>query len=285
MNSSLLSNKMFKKVLQYILLSLVGIIFLLPLVYLLSNSFKTFNEIIQFPPTIIPKNFLTSNYTELFNPNNPNYVPMPTFIKNSFLVCIGTVIGTVISTVMVGYAFARLPCRLKNVLFIILLSTLMIPSSVLVIPIFKIFRDIHFLNSLKALIVPSFFGNAFYIFFMRQFLMGIPYELDEAAYIDGATKLQILFKVLLPLCKPVLMSITVLEFVATWTDFYSPLIYLTSENKMTLAVGLAMFQGQRQSLLGLLSAATVISIVPMILLFFSAQKYFVEGISFSGMKA
>lgn len=278
------TRKLWGKSVRYILLSAFGVIFMLPLVYLLSNSFKTFSEIIQFPPDIIPKHFLTSNYSELFNPSSPNYVPILTFIENSFLVCVGTVVGTVISTVLVGYAFARLPCRLKNILFVILLSTLMIPSSVLVIPIFKLFRDIHFLNTLKALIVPTFFGNAFYIFFMRQFIMGIPYSLDEAAYIDGASKLQILLKVLLPLCKPVIISIVVLEFVATWTDFYSPLIYLTSESKMTLAVGLAMFQGQRQSLLGLLSAATVVSIVPMVALFFSAQKYFIEGISFSGIK-
>jgi len=234
---------------------------------------------------LIPKPFIITNYIALFDSSNPNYIPIPTFIKNSILVSIGVVIGTIISTILVGYAFARLPCRLKNVLFIILLSTLMIPSSVLVIPIFKIYRDIHFLNTLKALIVPSFFGNAFFIFFMRQFIMGIPYELDEAAHIDGASNLTILFKILLPLCKPVIISIAVLEFVWTWTDFYSPLIYLTSESKMTLAVGLAMFQGQRQSLLGLIAAATVISIVPMTALFLGAQKYFVEGISFSGLKA
>lgn len=279
------TKNMLGKWLQYLVLIAFSVVFMLPLVWLVSNSFKTFSQIIAFPPSLIPKPFLTSNYTALFNKADPNYVPIPTFILNSFLVCIGCVAGTLFSTVLTGYAFARLHCRLKNVLFVLLLATLMIPSSVLVIPIFKLFRDIHFLNSLKALIVPSFFGNAFFIFFMRQFLMGIPYELDEAAYIDGATPFGILFKILLPLCKPVLMTVVVLTFVETWTDFYNPLIFLTSENKMTLAVGLAMFQGQRMSLLGLLSSATVISIIPMVILFFSAQKYFVEGISFSGLKA
>ena len=273
------------KIVRYVVLFVVGIVFIIPLVWLLSNSFKTFDQIVQFPPVLIPQPSITTNYTALFDSSNPNYVPIPTFIQNSVIVSVGVVIGTIISTILVGYAFARLPCRLKNVLFIILLSTLMIPASVLVIPIFKIYRDIHFLNTLKALIVPAFFGNAFFIFFMRQFIMGIPYELDEAAYIDGASHFTILCKILLPLCKPVIISITVLEFVWTWTDFYTPLIYLTSESKMTLAVGLAMFQGQRQSLLGLLAAATVISIVPMVVLFLAAQKYFVEGISFSGMKA
>lgn len=282
---SIASKKTLYKTVKYVVLSVLGIVFMLPLIWLLSNSFKTFDQIIQFPPVLIPKPFIMTNYIALFDSSNPNYIPIPTFIKNSVLVSIGVVIGTIISTILVGYAFARLPCRLKNVLFIILLSTLMIPSSVLVIPIFKIYRDIHFLNTLKALIVPSFFGSAFFIFFMRQFIMGIPYELDEAAHIDGASNLTILFKILLPLCKPVIISIAVLEFVWTWTDFYSPLIYLTSESKMTLAVGLAMFQGQRQSLLGLIAAATVISIVPMTALFLGAQKYFVEGISFSGLKA
>lgn len=279
------TKKKITKILKYVLLVAFAFIFMLPLVYLLSNSFKTFAEIIQFPPKLIPEKFLISNYTNLFDKTNSNYIPIITFIKNSVLVCVGVVTGTVLSTVLVGYAFARLQCRLKNILFVLLLSTLMIPASVLVIPMFTIFRDIHFLNTLKALIVPSFFGSAYFIFFMRQFIMGIPYEMDEAAYMDGANKLQILFKIILPLCKPVIMTIIVLEFVWTWTDFYTPLIYLTSESKMTLAVGLAMFHGQRQSLLGLLSAATVISVVPMVVLFFSAQKYFVEGISFSGVKA
>lgn len=284
MNISVPTKRIIFKIIKYLVLTAFALIFMLPLVYLLSNSFKSFSEIIKYPPNIIPEHFLISNYTDLFDKSNPNYVPMVAFIKNSLLVCVGVVTGTILSTVLVGYAFARLECRFKNILFVILLSTLMIPSSVLVIPIFKIFRDIYFLNTLKALIVPAFFGNAFYIFFMRQFLMGIPYEMDEAARIDGANHLQILFKVLLPLCKPVIMSILVLVFVETWTDFYTPLIYLTSQSKMTIAVGLAMFQGQRQTLLGLLSAATVISVIPMIVLFFSAQKYFIEGISFSGIK-
>lgn len=273
------------KIIKYVVLSVVGIIFMAPLIFLVSNSFKTFSQIIQFPPSLIPKPFITTNYTALFDSTDPNYISFPTFIINSLIVSVGVVIGTVISTVLVGYAFARLPCKLKNFLFIILLSTLMIPPSVLVIPIFKIYRDIHFLNTLKALIVPAFFGNAFFIFFMRQYIMGIPYELDEAAYIDGASRFTILWKILLPLCKPVIISVVVLEFVWTWTDFYTPLIYLTSESKMTLAVGLAMFQGQRQALLGLLAAATVISIAPMVVLFLAAQKYFVEGISFSGLKS
>lgn len=279
------TRKLMDKVIKYIVLTSLGLIFMLPLIWLLSNSFKEFRQIIQFPPSLIPEPFIIKNYTALFDSTNPNYVPIPTYIRNSFLVCIGVVSGTVISTVLVGYAFARLPCRIKNTLFVILLATLMIPSSVLVIPVFKLFRDIHFLNTLKALIVPSFFGSAFFIFFMRQFIMGIPYELDEAAYIDGASHPVILFRILMPLCKPVIISIIVLEFVWTWTDFYTPLIYLTSESKMTLAVGLAMFHGQRQSLLGLLAAATTLSIVPMVALFLAAQKYFVEGISFSGLKA
>jgi len=278
------SKKVMVKTVEYIILTAFGIVFMLPLVWLLSNSFKEFQQIIKFPPSLIPDPFIITNYTALFDKANPNYIPIPTFILNSLIVCIGVVIGTVISTVLVGYAFARLPCRIKNILFVILLSTLMIPSSVLIIPIFKLYRDINFLNSFKALIVPSFFGNAFFIFFTRQFIMGIPYELDEAAYIDGASYLTILLKIIVPLCKPVIITIIVLEFIWTWTDFYTPLIFLTSEKKMTLAVGLAMFRGQRQTLLGLLAAATTLSIVPMVAIYFGAQKYFVEGITFAGIK-
>jgi len=270
---------------QYLLLIGGGLIFIMPLIWLVSNSFKPYDQIIVFPPKWLPEPLILDNYKNLFDPSNKNYVPMARFILNSILVTIGVVIGTTLSTVLVGYAFARLKCRLKNFFFVILLGTLMIPQSVLILPIFILFKNLAWLDTFKSLIVPSFFGNAFFIFLMRQFLMSLPYELDESAYIDGASRLQILFRVLLPLCKPILITIVVLTFIWTWTDFYTPLIFLTSENKMTLAVGLMLFRGQRRALLGLLSAATVISIIPMVFLFLGAQKYFVEGISFSGIKA
>lgn len=274
-----------KKFIKYSILILGSIVFIAPLIWLVSNSFKEYNQIIAFPPEWIPDPYVIKNYTDLFDPLNKNYVPIPRFILNSFIVCIGSVTGTLISTVLVGYAFARLKSRFKDFYFIVLLGTLMIPTSVLTLPIFILFKQLGWLDSLKTLIVPAFFGNAFFIFLMRQFLMSLPYDLDESAYMDGASRLQILTKILVPLCKPILITIIVLTFIYTWTDFYNPLIFLTSQDNMTLAVGLAMFRGQRKALLGLLSSATVISLIPMVILFFTAQKYFVEGISFSGIKA
>ncbi|MDF2986224.1 MAG: Sugar transporter permease [Eubacterium sp.] len=282
--NTLNKNKNVYKFIQYFLLIAGACVFITPLIWLLSNSFKSYNQIIEFPPKWFPNPFITSNYTDLFDPDNKNYLPMLTFIINSILVTAGVVIGTTFSTILVGYAFARLKCRFKNFYFVILLGTLMIPQSVLILPLFVVYKNLAWLDTLKSLIVPSFFGNAYFIFLMRQFLMSLPYELDESAYIDGASKLQILFKILIPLCKPILITVMVLSFIWTWTDFYSPLIFLTSENKMTLAVGLVLFRGQRRALLGLLSAATVISIIPMVVLFLVAQKYFVEGISTSGLK-
>jgi multiple sugar transport system permease protein len=280
-----ITNKTIKKFIKYLVLIIGSIVFIAPLIWLVSNSFKEYNQIIAFPPEWIPNPFVFKNYTDLFDPANKNYVPIPRFIINSFIVCIGSVIGTLVSTVLVGYAFARLKSRFKDFYFIVLLGTLMIPTSVLTLPIFILFKQIGWLDSLKTLIVPAFFGNAFFIFLMRQFLMALPYDLDESAYMDGASRLQILTKILVPLCKPILITIVVLTFIYTWTDFYNPLIFLTSQDNMTLAVGLAMFRGQRKALLGLLSSATVISLIPMVILFFTAQKYFVEGISFSGIKA
>lgn len=277
--------KKLNKTMQYLLLICGSLIFVMPLIWLVSNSFKPYNQIIAFPPKWLPEPIILDNYKNLFDPSNKNYVPMPRFILNSILVTFGVVVGTSLSTILVGYAFARLKCRLKNFFFVILLGTLMIPQSILILPIFILFKNLAWLDTFKALIVPSFFGNAFFIFLMRQFLMSLPYELDESAYIDGASRLQILFRILMPLCKPILITIVVLTFIWTWTDFYTPLIFLTSQDKMTLAVGLMLFRGQRRALLGLLSAATVISIIPMVLLFLGAQKYFVEGISFSGIKA
>lgn len=269
---------------KYFVLIVGSIIFITPLVWLVLNSFKENEQIVSFPPKWIPNPFILDNYKDLFNPNNKNYMPMARFILNSFIVSTGVVIGNTLSSVLVGYAFARLKCRLKNFFFVILLGTLMIPSSVLMLPIFIVFRELNWLDSFKCLIVPSFFGNAFFIFLTRQFMMSLPYELDESAYIDGASRFKILSKIIIPLCKPVITTIVVMSFIWSWTDFYNPLIFLTSQEKMTLAVGLVFFKGQRKSLLGLLSAATVISVIPMIVVFFTAQNYFVEGISFTGIK-
>ena len=269
------------KVIQCLFLIAGGILFMAPLIWLVSNSFKENAQIWTYPPVWIPKPVVFKHYLRLLD---HYYLPMDTFIINSFKVTIGVLIGNIFSTVLVSYAFARLKCKLKNFYFIVLLGTMMIPGQVILIPVFILYKYLHWLNTFYALIVPAFFGNAFFIFLMRQFMMTIPYELDESALIDGASNLQILTRIILPLCKPILITVGIFSFIWTWTDFYGPLIFLTKMDKMTLAVGITLLQGQRVAEVGFMSAATVISVLPLIILFFSAQKYFVEGITLTGIK-
>jgi len=166
----------------------------------------------------------------------------------------------------------------------IMLSTLMLPYAVTMIPVYIIFRDLGWLNTFRPLIVPAFLGNPFYIFLLRQFIMTIPIELDEAAKIDGCSSLRIFYQIIMPLCKPVLIAIIVFSFVGSWNDFLAPLIYLNDIEKYTIAVGLRMFQGQYGSYFHLLMAASTIALLPVLVIFFFAQKYFIEGITLTGLK-
>ena len=207
-----------------------------------------------------------------------------TFYKNSALVVALNLLGTLTSVTLVAYGFARLQAPGKNFLFLLLLSTMMIPFPVLLIPTYEIFKSLGMLNTLWPLFIRSFFGSAFFVFLLRQFFMSIPRELEEAARIDGANTLQVLWSVMLPLSKPALMTISIFTFWWTWNSFFEPFVYVNTIKNFTVTLGLAFFKNQYVYTFHWLMAAGMASILPIIILFFFAQRYFIEGIQLTGLK-
>ncbi|MCD6386372.1 carbohydrate ABC transporter permease, partial [Candidatus Sumerlaeota bacterium] len=196
-----------------------------------------------------------------------------------------TIIGTLISSSLVGYGFSRIRWRGRNTLFIFVLSTMMIPFPVTMIPLYAVFRRLHWIGTFMPLWVPTFFGNAFSIFLLRQFFLTIPKELSEAAVVDGCGELRIFSQIILPLARPAFLVVALFQFMYAWNDFLGPLIYLTSQDKFTLSLGLQFFQSQHGGTQwNLLMAAATMMLVPVIILFLFTQRYFIEGISLTGLK-
>jgi len=270
----------FETVMHIILLA-GGITFLLPFFWLVSTSLKAPGKEFSFPPQWIPNPVVWHNYPDtLFG-----VLPFDRFFINTFVISFLSLIGTVLSSALVAFGFARIKFVGRDVLFVVLLATLMLPPSVTIIPTFILFRLLGWIDTWLPLIVPSFFGSAFSIFLMRQFYMTIPYDLDEAAKIDGASNLMIWWRILLPLSMPVLATIAVLSFMDDWNSFLRPLIFITTLDKQMLGVGLAFFRGLSSgySKWNLMMAASAMMTFPIIILFFFAQHYFVKGIVMSGM--
>jgi multiple sugar transport system permease protein len=266
---------------MHLILLVVGATFLLPFFWLVSTSLKAPGKEFAFPPEWIPNPIVWQNYPEtLFG-----VLPFYQFFINTFIISFLSLIGTVLSSALVAFGFARIPFVGRNALFVVLLSTLMLPPSVTIIPMFILFRNLGWIDTWYPLIVPSFFGSAFSIFLMRQFYMTIPYDLDEAAKIDGASNFLIWWRIMIPLSMPVLATIAVLSFMDDWNSFLRPLIFLTSLDKQMLGVGLAFFRGLSSgySKWNLMMAASAMMTAPIIILFFFAQHYFVKGIVMSGM--
>ena len=262
------------KTVIYILLGLVAIYFLSPFIYMLFSAFKTEAEAIAFPPKLFPLEWRFQNFADAWNSQ-----PFGRYFLNSVLVTVGTTIGQVLSCSLVAYGFARFNFKGKNVLFMILLSTMMIPWDVTMIPQYMEFNMFGWINTLKPLIVPAWFGSAYYIFLMRQFLMGIPKDFEEAARIDGANSFQIYWKIFMPILRPSLILVGVLNMITAWNDYLGPLIFLQDRSKYTLALGLAQFKGVHTMQIIPMLCITIIMIVPPIIIFIIAQKYIVEGTS------
>ncbi len=223
------------------------------------------------------------NYADALNFLPPETHYGLTFLGNTLFLTLMSVIGTLVSSSMVAYSFARLKWPGKNLLFIVLLATMMVPGAVTLMPQFLIFRSLGWVDTLLPLWVPSFFGSAFNIFLLRQFFMSIPGELEDAAKIDGCGPLGIYWRIMLPQVKPALAAISILTVMGAWNNFQGPLIYLSSPEKMTLSYALQLYQQQHGGEPGLLMAASTLVVLPIIVLFFFTQRYFIEGVSFSGM--
>jgi len=256
----------------------IAAVMLLPLVWMVAVSLETDAQSHAFPPLLFPKSFQFENYKTAFNA-----VPFAHFFLNSLIYSLTTVAGNLLFCSLAGYAFARIKFFGRDVVFILVLATLMIPFQVIMIPTFIIVRKLGLIDTLGALIVPNLAG-AFGIFLLRQFFRSLPIELEEAARIDGASRLGVLFKIVLPLSGPVLATVAVITFLWTWNDFLWPLITIYNPDNMTLQLGLTTFQGAHQTNTHLLMAANVMSVIPVLLLFFVAQRFFIRGIATSGLK-
>lgn len=266
----------------YILLTVGGAIMMVPFAWLISSSLKSPQDIFVIPPEWIPADPQWSNYKEVMTA-----LPFLSYLRNTLIITFGALIGQVASSAISAYSFARLRWPGRDVIFAIILATIMVPYTVTLIPTFILFKEFGWLDTFLPLIVPYWFGGgAFNIFLLRQFFRTIPMELDESARLDGASSWRIFAEIILPLSKPAIAVVTVFGFLSHWNDFFGPLVYLNSENLRTLALGLSALQGLAwgRDATHLVMAVSVIMIAPIIVLFFLAQRTFIEGIVLTGIK-
>jgi ABC-type glycerol-3-phosphate transport system permease component len=269
-----------KAIFVYILLVFLTLVFIFPFYWMVASSLKTNAQIFLWPPQWIPNPPYWQNYVTAFT---NQYLPFATFFKNTMILEVGIISGRLLSCILVAYGFARLEAPGKNFWFGVLLATFMVPGAVLMIPKYILFNKLGWVNTYLPLIVPAWFGESYAIFLMRQFFMTIPRELEEASVMDGANTYKILRHIIVPLSTPVLAVITVFSFKDVWNDFFTPLLYLNSSPKYTVSIGLAYFNGQFVVQTGPLMAASCVMLIPVIIVFFIAQKAFVEGISLTGL--
>ncbi len=256
----------------------LALLMILPLAWMVITSLETLNETRHFPPIVIPSGLQGHNYTEVLR-----RAPFGWWMLNTVIVTGAVVVGNLLFCSLAGYAFARFKFFGRDVVFLLVLATLMVPFQVILIPTFVILRKLGLIDTLGALILPNLSG-AFGIFLLRQFFRTLPIELEEAARIDGASRLGVLFKIVLPLSGPALATLAIVTFLWTWNDFLLPLVTIYSPNHMTLQLGLATFQGAHSTNTHLLMAANVMSLVPMLVLFLVLQRYFIRGIATTGLK-
>jgi multiple sugar transport system permease protein len=268
------------RVAVYLLLIAGGLLYTAPFLWMVSTSLAEPGRALDLPPRWIPSPIHWQNYARAWT-----VLPFGDFTRNSLIYALASLIGELASCSIVAFAFARIPFTGRRFWFAVVLSTMMLPAQVTLIPLFILFKNLGWLDTLLPLVVPTFFGHAFYIFLLRQFFMTLPSELDDAARIDGANPLQTYWHIVLPLAQPALATVAIFSFVYRWNDFFGPLIYLTTPEKMTIAVGLQLFRGQWGTDFSLLMAASVAAVLPIIVLFFVAQKTFIQGIALTGMKA
>jgi multiple sugar transport system permease protein len=265
--------------LQHLLLLGIGVSFMLPFYWLVCTSFKPDTQVFRSPPVWFPHPAMWTNY-----PRALTYVPFARYLLNTLVICALSVTGILLSSSLVAYSFAKIRWPGRNIVFFILLSTLMLPGQVTMIPVFTIFKTLHWIDTIKPLVVPSFLGSAFFIFLLRQFFMTVPIELSDAAKIDGCSELDIYWRIVLPLAKPALATVALFTFIGAWNDFLGPLIYLNDDTKYTLSLGLQQFVSQHGAEWSMLMAASTVMTLPIVILFFFAQRTFIQGITLTGIK-
>lgn len=271
-----------QRVLRYVTYAalILGALFTMaPFIWLLRSSLMTIQEIFSMPPQWFPAAPQWHNYLAVFTT-----LPFGVFFLNTTVIVVLNVIGALLSNTIMAYAFARINFRGRTIMYSLCLATLMLPTTVTMIPLFVEWKYLGGLNTFAPLTIPAFFGNAFYIFMLHQFFKTIPIEFDEAAFVDGASYPQIIAKIIVPIAKPALAVVAIFTFLASWNDFMGPLLYLNDQNKFTLSLGLKMFLSMFRAEWNTLMAASTLAVLPLIILFFMAQRYFIEGLTMGGLK-
>jgi len=263
----------------YIVCTVMAVAYVFPLYWMITTALKTDVEVFRVPPNLFPENPQWQNFLA-----STQYIPFWLYMYNTLVICALTIVGTVISCSLIAYGFARVKWPGRNLVFLIYLSTIMLPAQVTMIPLYIVFRQLGWVGTIWPLVVPAFFGNALYVFLLRQFMMTIPNELSDAARIDSAGELDIFWRIILPLIKPALATVALFTFVATYRDFLGPLIYLTEQNQWTISLGLKMFQNMYGAQWQLMMAAATLTMIPTVILFFLTQRTFIEGIALTGIK-
>ncbi|MHA6482086.1 carbohydrate ABC transporter permease [Paenibacillus sp. strain BS8-2] len=260
-------------------LLLLGFTFLAPFLWMLLTSLKSLGEISTFPLTIWPENFMWSNYSDVFE-----VIPFARYFLNTLIVTAASVVGQLIAAPMVSYSITKIEWSGRKWIFPIVIMTMLLPFQVTMIPVYMIFKDLGLTGSYWPLIIPTFTGAPLYIFLLRQFFMSIPDAIIQAARIDGASEARIYVTMILPLCRPALAAVAIFTFLYTWSDFMGPLLYLNNADLYTLTLGLQAFLAEHYTEWGLLMAASALFTLPLIIMFFFAQKQFIEGITLTGIK-
>jgi ABC-type glycerol-3-phosphate transport system permease component len=269
----------FNSISGYTVLMVLAAIFMIPLYWMFSTALKSPQQTFAIPPEWVPAPPQWNNFARVFEE-----VPFGRFYLNTFFLAFVNIVGHLVSVTLVAYGFARLRFPGRNILFLIMLSTLMIPYQVTLVPRFILFSKLGMINTYWPLTLPAFTGSPFLIFLVRQYMMSIPFDLDEAAYIDGANRFDVFWRIILPLTRPALMLVIVFTFIDVWNDFLQPLIYLNDPDLFTVSLGLSFFQGARETNWNLLMAGSVLAMIPPLVLFFFAQKQLIGGISVEGLK-
>jgi multiple sugar transport system permease protein len=269
----------YEKILPRIILCILSFICILPYYFMVISSIKTTAELRANPPTWIPHSFEWKNYILAMQ-----YIPFPMYFKNTLILTVANIIGAILSNSLVGYGIAKIRWPGAKIVFIVAIATMLIPFPVVLVALFDIFAKLKMINTYWPLILPSFIGSGTSIFMMRQYLMGIPMEISDAGFIDGANEFQIFWILILPLMKPVIAVIGIFAALGAWNDFMGPLIYLSKGNLYPLSIGLQFFRSEHNVEFSLLMAASAIVALPVVVIFLFFQRFFVEGITMGSIK-
>lgn len=266
-------------IISYAILMIFALCFLIPILFLFLGSFKAESELFSTPFRWLPQHFLLNNYINMFQS-----IPFWLYFRNTMIIVFFNILGSLISCTTAAYGFARLRWPGRDKVFLIVLMTMVLPYQVTLVPLFIMFNKLHWIGTFLPLIVPCFFGNAFFIFLLRQFFVGVPNEISESARIDGAGEFRVFTTIILPLSKPALVTVIIFAFIRSWNDFLGPLVFLGDDSLYTLSLAASMLKSPLDPNWSVLLCLGAVMVLPVLILFFVLQKYFIEGIAMSGVK-